>query len=129
MPIRRSGAGGHIAAGAAAEEFAARALERDGHRVLLRNARTPHGEIDIVAVRRKLFRFVEVKARRTGGAAGDGAEALTDRKLRRVAAAADHVLNARGLPDAPRELVGAVVELDADGRPGEVAFLPVEELR
>lgn len=129
MPIRRSGPGGHIAAGAAAEEYAARALARDGHRVLLRNVRTPHGEIDIVALRRKLFRFVEVKARRMGGSAGDGAEALTPAKLKRVAAAAEHVLHRRGVPDAECELVGAVVDLDPDGSPVGVEFLVVEELR
>ena len=36
-------------AGAAADEAAAEALRRAGCRVLLRNARTPAGEIDVVA--------------------------------------------------------------------------------
>ena len=115
--------------GSAAEEAAARALRRDGYRVLLRNARTPRGEIDLVALRRGTFCFVEVKARRVGGAAGSPEEALTPRKLARVAGAAQHLLRSRGLPDAPREFLGAAVDLSPEGEPLAVRFHPVEEIR
>ena len=54
---------------------------------------------------------------------------LTPAKLRRVARAADSLLRARGLTDAPRTLLGAAVELDADGSPRTVRFIPVEEVR
>lgn len=118
----------HGARGAAAEAFAARALERDGYRVLLRNHRTPAGELDIVAVRRGVVTFVEVKARRPGGSAGSAAEALTPRKLRRVAGAAERLLRDRGLAGSPRALLGAAVDLDAEGRPVTVRFVPVEEV-
>jgi len=117
------------AAGAAAEEAAADALRRAGWRVLLRNARTPEGEIDVVAERRGRIAFVEVKARRPGGSAGSPEEALTPQKLARVARAAEHVLRTRGLSGAPREFLGAAVDLDADGVPGEVRLIPVEEIR
>ncbi len=120
---------GHLARGAAAEEFAARALRRAGYRVLLRNVRTPVGELDIVAQRRGVYSFIEVKARRPNGSTGAADGALTPTKLRRVARAADHVLQRRGLADAPRELLGAAVDLDAGGNPIAVRFLPVEEIR
>ena len=120
---------GHLARGAAAEAFAARALERDGYRILLRNHRTPVGEIDLVALRRGVVTFVEVKARRAGGSAGTAAEALTSTKLKRVAGAAEHVLRERGLTDTRRVLLGAAVTLDPLGRPQSVTFTPVEELR
>ncbi len=97
--------------------------------MLLRNARTPSGEIDIVAERKGVFVFVEVKSRRPGGSGGDAYAALTPAKMARVARAADHLLARRGLPDAPREFLGASVELGPDGRPGVVAFHPVEEIR
>ena len=47
-----------------AEAAACAALRRDGWTILMRRARTPCGEIDIVAERgRSLLAFVEVKAR------------------------------------------------------------------
>jgi putative endonuclease len=43
------------------ETIAAEFLERKGFRILLRNFRKPWGEIDIIAERRGVVRFVEVK--------------------------------------------------------------------
>ena len=49
--------------GISAESRAAAFLIAKGFRILARRYRTPVGEIDIVARRRKLLIFVEVKAR------------------------------------------------------------------
>ena len=49
--------------GISAESRAAAFLIAKGFRILARRYRTPVGEIDIVARRRKLLVFVEVKAR------------------------------------------------------------------
>ena len=114
-------------AGRAAEEAAAKALAREGYRVLARNMRTPAGEIDIVAERKGSLVFVEVKARRKGGVAGTPEDALTDAKMRRVARAAAHVAAAKGMASAPREFLGAAVDLAPDGAPGAVRLYPVED--
>lgn len=116
------------AAGRAAEEAAAAALARAGYRVLARNCRTPFGEIDIVAERRGALAFVEVKARRPGGCAGTPEEALTRRKIRRVARAAAHLAAAKGLSESPREFLGAAVDLSPEGAPNAVRLIPVEDV-
>jgi putative endonuclease len=49
--------------GLSAESRAAAFLMAKGYRILAKRFRTPHGEIDIVARRRNLLAFIEVKAR------------------------------------------------------------------
>ena len=49
--------------GLSAESRAAAYLMAKGYRILAKRFRTPHGEIDLVARRRNLIAFVEVKAR------------------------------------------------------------------
>ena len=60
-------------------------LQLKGYRILERRARTPLGEIDLVAARRKMLVFVEVKSRPTFAAALD---AVTPELRRRVEQAA-----------------------------------------
>jgi putative endonuclease len=71
--------------GLSAESRAAAYLMAKGYRILARRFRTPHGEIDIVARRRQLLAFVEVKARRS---LNDAAYAVTPRQQLRIIAAA-----------------------------------------
>ncbi|MFQ5458771.1 MAG: YraN family protein [Myxococcota bacterium] len=80
------------------EERAALALRRAGYRVLSRNYRCRYGEIDLVAEEGDAIVFVEVKARRTS-AYGDPALAITARKRRRIARAAQHYLSVMRMPD------------------------------
>lgn len=72
--------------GRRAERLAAWWLRLHGWRILAVRARTPVGEVDLVARRGRTLAFVEVKAR-----AGDDAAALAldDWRLRRVARAAE----------------------------------------
>ena len=56
-----------------------------GYRILARRYRTPYGEIDIVARRRNLLTFVEVKAR---ASLDDAAYAVTPRQQQRIIDAA-----------------------------------------
>jgi putative endonuclease len=71
--------------GVSAEAQAAALLIAKGYRILARRFRTPHGEIDIVARRRNLLAFVEVKARTS---LDDAAYAVTPRQQARIIAAA-----------------------------------------
>src|SRR5690348_4244108 len=71
--------------GLSAESRAAAYLMAKGYRILARRFRTPHGEIDLVARRRNLIAFVEVKARAT---LDDAAFAVTPRQQRRIIDAA-----------------------------------------
>ena len=71
--------------GISAESRAAGYLIAKGYRILARRFRTPHGEIDIVARRRNLIAFVEVKAR---ASLDDAAYAVTPRQQQRIIAAA-----------------------------------------
>jgi putative endonuclease len=67
--------------GVSAETRAAAYLMAKGYRILAKRFRTPHGEIDIVAKRRNLLAFVEVKARAT---LDDAAFAVTPRQQARL---------------------------------------------
>jgi putative endonuclease len=71
--------------GLSAETRAAAYLMAKGYRILAKRFRTPHGEIDIVAKRRKLLAFVEVKAR---ASLDEAAFAVTPRRQARIIDAA-----------------------------------------
>jgi putative endonuclease len=83
LPIDRKAA---FARGLSAESRAAMLLVAKGFRIVARRWRSPVGEIDIVARRRRLLVFVEVKARDSADAA---AEAVTPQQQRRLIAAAE----------------------------------------
>jgi putative endonuclease len=72
--------------GISAESRAAVFLVAKGFRILARRWRSPVGEIDIIARRRTLLVFVEVKARERFD---DAAWSVTDRQRLRIAAAAE----------------------------------------
>jgi putative endonuclease len=72
--------------GISAESRAAAFLIAKGFRILARRWRSPVGEIDIIARRRELLIFVEVKAR---DRIDDAAWSVTDRQRGRIAAAAE----------------------------------------
>ncbi len=72
--------------GLSAESRAAAYLIAKGYRILARRWKSPVGEIDIVARRRQLLVFVEVKARATLDGA---AESVLPRQRQRIAAAAE----------------------------------------
>jgi putative endonuclease len=71
--------------GLSAESRAAAWLIAKGYRILARRFRTPHGEIDLVARRRNLVAFIEVKAR---ASLDEAAYAVTARQQQRIIAAA-----------------------------------------
>ena len=97
--------------GLSAESRAAMLLIAKGYRIAARRWKTPLGEIDIVARRRRALVFVEVKARVH---LDDAAQAVTDRARRRIIAAAELWL-AHHPDDAEREIRFDVI-LVAPGR-------------
>lgn len=64
------------------EDAACRYLKKHGYKILERNYTTPFGEADIIAYRKGIYSFVEVKARETD-AFGLPSEAVTREKQRR----------------------------------------------
>lgn len=72
--------------GISAESRAAAFLIAKGFRIVARRWRSPVGEIDIVARRRSLLIFVEVKARER---LDDAAWSVTDRQRLRIVVAAE----------------------------------------
>ena len=71
--------------GLSAETRAAAYLMAKGYRILAKRVRTPYGEIDLVARKRNLLVFVEVKAR---GSLDEAAYAVTPRQQQRIINAA-----------------------------------------
>jgi len=82
--------------GSSGEFAACDYLERQGYRILARNARADRVELDVIAQRGALVAFVEVKTRR-GAACGSAAEAVDARKQARIARGAAAWLRASGL--------------------------------
>jgi putative endonuclease len=76
--------------GRRAERLAAWWLRLKGWRILAMRARTPVGEVDLIARRGRTLAFIEVKARASEAEAG---WALDDYRLRRVMRAAEALLS------------------------------------
>lgn len=76
------------ALGAEGERRAARWLERRGYRITARNVRVEGVEVDLIALRRGVVVFVEVKTRssRRAGAPEEAVDAAKQRRLVRAAA-------------------------------------------
>ena len=75
--------------GRRAEMIAAWWLRLHGWRVLAVRARTPVGEVDLIARRGRVLAFVEVKAR---ASQAESALALDDYRLRRVVRATESLI-------------------------------------
>ena len=97
--------------GLSAETRAAAYLIGKGFRILARRWKSPVGEIDIVARRRSMLIFVEVKAREK---LDDAAWSVTPRQQQRIAAAAEAWLAAH--PDVAFEDIRFDAVLVAPGR-------------
>jgi putative endonuclease len=126
----------HLRLGAHGEDAACAQLEASGYRILSRNYRCPHGEIDIIALDGEVLVFVEVKSR-TASRYGSPRDAVTPAKRRKMARAASHYMLAhleaecayradivevgllRGSVAAVRHLQGAFsIEAELENLPG-----------
>jgi putative endonuclease len=96
--------------GARGEDAATDGYRRRGYRIVARNWRCRLGELDLVAERRGVLVFCEVKSRSGGAALGGGYEAVTWRKQAKLRALAEAFLHATGSrPQAIRFDVASVV--------------------
>jgi putative endonuclease len=88
------------APGHSGESLACRHLQAKGFEIVLRNFRCRSGEVDVVARDGAFTVFVEVKERH-GQSHGEGFEAVTFGKRRRLIRAARIYAATRGLSDTP----------------------------
>lgn len=104
-----------VRSGEAGEDLACAHLRSQGYEILARNYRCRSGEVDIVARQGAATVFVEVKERR-GNSHGEGVEAVTFGKRRRVIRAARLYAASKDVSES--ELRFDVVSIDwAEGRP------------
>lgn len=120
--LLRSGRMSHdrINLGKTGEDLACRELERRGYAIVDRRVRTRGGEIDIIARDGPTLVFVEVKARE-GDDFGDGAEAVTRWKQRRIVRLAIQYVTDRRLSNQPCRFDVVSIRLDA-GQPAIDVF-------
>jgi putative endonuclease len=95
------------------EKLAIMFLAKKGYAILQKNYRTPHGELDIVALRDGQTVFIEVKTR-TSTRKGYPEDGLTPSKVQHLLAAADDYLADH--PEAPADWKIEVVAIV--GKPG-----------
>lgn len=108
------------------ERLAAWHLRRRGCRILARNYRCPHGEIDLIALDGEVLVFVEVKSR----TAIEAAQPESNYQLpqqRRAAAAAQYFLMESGAQNWPSRFDLVSVHLPDRGRPVIDHFVGVLE--
>lgn len=77
--------------GSFGENLAAEYLEQEGYRILERNFRCRMGEIDLIACRKQILTFVEVKLRKDSRH-GEAREFVTAAKQRKLRMAASYYL-------------------------------------
>lgn len=111
---------GRRALGVLGEEKACNFLRAKGHRIVSRNWRGSHLEVDIISEDAAGLHFVEVKTRLAP--AGTAPEEKVDgRKRQRIGAAALKFLNQSG---SDREVFFDVVTVLFDGDRTEVSYFP-----
>jgi len=86
----------NVEKGRQGEEAVQRYLIEKGYRILERNFRFHHREVDIIAVKGDTLVFVEVKFRARGDF-GQGSEAVTDMKKRNIISVARYYIHKKGL--------------------------------
>lgn len=84
------------ALGREGEKIAEQYLKKKGYKLVARNYRCPAGEIDLIALDRRVVVFVEVKTR-TGHGFGTPLEAVEFRKQRKMSQTAQYFLSAKKL--------------------------------
>jgi putative endonuclease len=106
--------------GGLGEDMAVDFLEKRGYTILDRNYRCRSGEIDIIARKKKLICFIEVKTRRTR-AFGAPQEAVTPRKQHTIGRVALDFLQRHRIENHPARF--DVVAVDFSSGDGVIEFI------
>ena len=106
------------------EDIACRYLEGMGHKILERNFRSGHLEIDIISYDPEGIHFVEVKTRQKSIQAPPQ-DNVDIAKQRRIAkAAVNYMRKAKGLPGRDLECIFDVIAVTFDGENARVEWFP-----
>lgn len=106
------------------EDLATRYLVSQNYRIVCRNFRAKqYGEVDIIAQKRDLLVFVEVKTR-IGNQFGSPEEAITFKKLRELKRMANYYFNLHPNPKLSPQIDAIAVTLGIDGSPIKLNHLP-----
>ncbi len=103
------------------EEAAVQHLAASGSRIVARNYRTRHGEIDIIAEDADGLAFIEVKCR-TSDRFGRPSQAVTKAKMRKIADVAASYLHENG-PYPGNWRYDVVEVIFTPGRPREIVVI------
>jgi putative endonuclease len=98
------------------EKIAADHLVATGYQIIGRNYRGGQGEIDIIARKKGIVYFVEVKTRKQDSLVSP-AESVTPAKKRRLKSAVLAWLSEHGRLDTPCSFLLIMIELPEAGRP------------
>ncbi len=105
------------------EKAAVRHLRREGCRILKRNWQTDRGEIDLIAERKGVIHFIEVKTRRSDSH-GAPDEAVDEKKQSRVRELAQSYLDQFRQPPAETSFDVVSVAVGQQGRGVDVEWIP-----
>ena len=106
--------GGRNSLGLPGEDLAASFLEQKGFTIVCRNYRCRSGEIDIIARKKKLLCFIEVKTRRTRRF-GLPQEAVTPAKQYKIGRVAQDFLQRHKLENWPARFDVIAVDFSSGG--------------
>ena len=84
--------------GSEGEQIALTFIKKRGFKILSTNYRSPVGEVDIIAAKKNLISFIEVKTRQSSHF-GHPEEAIRRKKMKRIIRTAQHYLVTHNLYD------------------------------
>lgn len=105
-----------LSLGKTGEQIAASFLRKKGYRILQSNYRTSRGEIDIVAGKKDVLIFVEVKTRNSNFLDSPLA-AVTVKKQRQISMVAQEYLSSKSLFDMEARFDVIAIQLKDPGSP------------
>jgi putative endonuclease len=104
------------------EKLARDLLKKRGYRIIDTNYRCPHGEIDIVARKKDILVFIEVRTKKSLEF-GSPEESITPMKKERMRTTALHYLQTHDDVPPMWRIDMVAIELDQRGKPSRIDIL------